>query len=86
MAKGGKREGAGRKPKAQEEQLTKMMDRILAPEKFWTKVAKMVMEEEGQAIRIWSAYRYGQPKQTMDVTTGGEKLTSIKIHEPNDGN
>ena len=84
MAQGGKREGAGRKPKADEEQLTKMMDRILAPEKFWTKVSKMVEAEEGQAIRIWAAYRYGQPKQSMDVTTGGDKLTSIRIHEPNE--
>lgn len=79
MARGGKREGSGRKPKADEEKLTLMMDRILSPDEFWKMVAAMAVTGEVQAVRIWAAYRYGQPKQSMDITSDGDKITDINI-------
>ena len=84
MAHGGKREGAGRKAKKDEQ---KLIERLSPMENLaHEKLKEAVTEGEQWAIKLYFEYMYGRPKQTMDVTTGGEKLTSIKIHEPNDGN
>ena len=84
MSHGGKRDGAGRKAKKDEQKLIERLSPMedLAHEKL----KEAVTEGEQWAIKLYFEYMYGRPKQTMDVTTGGEKLTSIKIHEPNDGN
>ena len=67
MAKhGGKREGAGRKPKADEVSMIDNMDATKAPIEVWQKLADRIDEGDTQAIKSWLAYRYGQPKQTVD--------------------
>ena len=84
MSHGGKRDGAGRKAKKDEQ---KLIERLSPMENLaHEKLKEAVTEGEQWAIKLYFEYMYGRPKQTMDVTTGGEKLTSIKIHEPNDGN
>lgn len=69
MAKrGGKREGAGRKPKADEVKLIEKMDAVLAPVEVWEALASKVKEKDTTAIKTWLGYRYGMPKQTVSQT------------------
>lgn len=76
---GGKRQGAGRKPKADELKLIELMDATKAPEEVWKKLAERIEEGDTQAIKLWTAYRYGQPKQSVDHTSGGEKIESQPV-------
>jgi hypothetical protein len=71
---GGKRENAGRKPRADEIKIIEQMDAIAAPEEAWLALWAKVKEGDTQAVKTWLAYRFGQPKQTMDVTSQGEKI------------
>jgi len=66
---GGKREGAGRKPKIDEITLIESMDAVLVPKEAWEKLAVKVKENDVQAIKTWLSYRYGMPKQTVDNNT-----------------
>jgi hypothetical protein len=75
MAHGGKRENSGRKPKADEITIIQNMDAVAAPEKAWKALWGKVMDGDTQAIKTWLAYRYGQPKQSIDHTTQGEKIS-----------
>lgn len=76
MAKnGGARPGAGRKPKADEIKIIEQMDAIALPEEAWQKLWDLCMANDTQAIKTWLNYRFGMPKQSMDVTTDGEKIT-----------
>ena len=87
MAKhGGKRKGAGRKPKADEIKLIENMDAVLARKTAWEALAGRVEEGDTQAIKTWLAYRYGQPKQSIDLSTLGESINKIErvIIDPSD--
>jgi len=66
MAHGGKRKGAGRKPKADEVKMIERMDAVLTPTEVWQKLADKVKEKDVQAIKTWLGYRFGMPKQTVD--------------------
>lgn len=79
MAHGGKRAGAGRKPKADEISMIQSMDATLAPIKVWQKLALRVNEGSDTAIKTWLSYRYGQPKQSVDHTTDGDKIESVTV-------
>ena len=83
---GGARPGAGRKPKADELNLINTMDSILPIEDVWNKVSHLVMNGDMAAIKIWIEYRLGKPKQSMDITSGGDKLPTMTIEyvKPNE--
>lgn len=76
---GGAREGAGRPAKADEIKLIETMDTVKAPKKVWEKLADKVNEGDTQAIKAWLAYRYGKPKESVDVTSDGDSITGFKI-------
>ena len=65
---------AGRKPKADEIKVIEQMDAVAVPERIWQALYQKCEEGDTQAIKTWLNYRFGMPKQTMDVTSGGEKL------------
>lgn len=75
---GGKREGAGRKPKADEIKLIEMMDAILAPEEAWRALANKVTEGDSSAQKTWLNYRFGIPKQIIALE-GGDKPIEISF-------
>lgn len=79
MEHGGKRQGAGRKPKANEIKMLEAMDATLAPIEVWRKLADRVNEGSDTAIKTWLSYRYGQPKQSVDHTSEGEKINSVTV-------
>ncbi len=72
--KGGATPGAGRKPKADEIKIIEMMDAVAVPEEAWKALWDKCKEGDSQSIKTWLNYRFGMPKQSMDVTSGGEKL------------
>jgi len=69
---GGKREGAGRKPKADEveliERLSPMDDLALQ------KLKEGVSSGDFKFIQLFMSYRYGRPKESKDITSNGESL------------
>lgn len=72
--KGGRTPGAGRKPKADEIKIIEQMDAVAAPLEVWQALWNKCEEGDVQAIKTWLNYRFGMPKQNLDVTTGGDKL------------
>lgn len=80
MAKhGGKRKGAGRKSKADEVSMIENMDATKAPIEVWEKLASRVDDGDTQAIKTWLSYRYGQPKQSVDMTSKGDSISTLTV-------
>lgn len=80
---GGKREGAGRKTKAEEMGLPKLIDEVIGDEgkkaiikKLYDKAA---IDGDVKAITLLMAYMYGKPVdiKEIDLTTNGEQLEVI---------
>ena len=71
---GGAREGAGRPPKILEVKLIETMDRICVPEKIWEALLYKCQEGDTAALKLWLSYRFGMPKQQIDVTSNGENI------------
>lgn len=65
---------AGRKPKADEIKIIEQMDTIAVPAKAWEALWLKCEEGDIQAIKTWLNYRFGMPKQMIDVTTQGDKI------------
>jgi hypothetical protein len=74
---GGARQGSGRKPKADELKLIEQMDAIAAPQEAWEALWNKAKSGDVQAIKTWLEYRFGKPKQQIDVTTDGEKINVV---------
>jgi len=66
---------AGRPSKADEIKIIEQMDAIAVPEEAWKALWNRCKDGDIQAIKTWLNYRFGMPKQTVDVTTQGEKVT-----------
>lgn len=71
---GGPRPGGGRRPKADEITVIESMDAIAVPEQAWKALWGKCQEGDTQAIKTWLNYRFGMPKQNVDVTSGGDKI------------
>lgn len=77
MGHGGKRKGAGRKPKADEEYLERMLKPM--DEAAFKMLETKIDEGDPQAIKLFLAYRFGQPKQSIAVSTPDD--LSVKFTE-----
>jgi hypothetical protein len=71
---GGAREGAGRPPKILEIKLIEQMDAICVPNKIWEALLYKCQQGDTNALKLWLSYRFGLPKQQIDVTSNGEKI------------
>jgi hypothetical protein len=71
---GGARLGAGRKPKIEEIKIIEQMDAICVPEKIWEALLMKCAQGDTNALKLWLSYRFGLPKQQIDVTSNGEKI------------
>lgn len=71
---GGARSGAGRKPKIQEIKIIEQMDAISVPDEIWKALLYKCKEGDTAAIKLWLSYRFGLPKQQIDVTTNGQNI------------
>jgi hypothetical protein len=81
---GGARQGAGRKPKADEIKLIEQMDAIAAPELAWKALWNKCQEGDVQAVKTWLGYRYGMPKQAVDSTVTVKEFPVPIIEIPNE--
>jgi hypothetical protein len=71
---GGARIGAGRKPKIEEIKIIEQMDAICVPDKIWEALLYKCQQGDTNALKLWLSYRFGLPKQQIDVTSNGEKI------------
>jgi hypothetical protein len=71
---GGAREGAGRPPKILEIKLIEQMDAIAVPNEIWKALLYKCQEGDTAALKLWLSYRFGMPKQQIDVTSNGENI------------
>ena len=66
---GGVRKGAGRKPKADEAKLVERLDAIIDSNEALTQLGKLVAKGDMRAIQLYLSYRYGKPKESMDINS-----------------
>jgi hypothetical protein len=71
---GGKRDGAGRKPKAQEQQLIERLDSIIDEDEVLQVLKQLIKDGDLRAVQLYLSYRRGKPKDTMDLNTTGEGI------------
>jgi len=68
MPKGGKREGAGRKTKADELRLSAIMDDIGNTAEVLEVLFKQAKNPKNTSDRqLWLAYKYGKPKESVQI-------------------
>lgn len=77
---GGKREGAGRKPKAEEIKLIEQMDNVVDATGILSMLYKKCLDGDTQAIKTWMQYRFGMPKQTIEQN-GSLKLENFNVKD-----
>ena len=68
---GGARKGAGRKPKADEMKLIERLDSIIDSDVALAKLGELVSKGDLRAIQTYLSYRYGKPKESVDITSEG---------------
>jgi len=66
---GGAREGAGRKPKAQEQKLIERLDAIIDSDEALNQLGKLVAKGDLRAVQLYLSYRYGKPKESIDLNS-----------------
>tara|TARA_R100000935_G_scaffold9376_1_gene19210 strand:- start:1026 stop:1292 length:267 start_codon:yes stop_codon:yes gene_type:complete len=66
---GGARSGAGRPKKIEEEKLIEKLDSLIDNEKVISKLGEMVLKGDSRAMNLYFGYRYGKPKESVDVTS-----------------
>ena len=50
------------------------MDALCVPDKIWEALLMKCAQGDTNAIKLWLSYRFGLPKQQIDVTSNGEKI------------
>ena len=71
--RGGKRANAGRKPKAEEVKLIEKLTPLDAL--AFRQLKKGVTSGNYKFLELFLKYRWGNPKSTVDVTSGGESFS-----------
>jgi hypothetical protein len=72
--RGGPRPNSGRPPKILEIKLIEQMDALAVPEQIWNALLYKCQQGDTNAIKLWLSYRFGLPKQQIDITSNGEKI------------
>jgi hypothetical protein len=72
--RGGPRPNSGRPPKILEIKLIEQMDAICVPDKIWEALLYKCQQGDTNALKLWLSYRFGMPKQQIDVTSNGDKI------------
>ena len=50
------------------------MDALAVPNEIWNALLYKCQQGDTNAIKLWLSYRFGLPKQQIDVTSNGEKI------------
>lgn len=75
---GGKRKGAGRKTKAEEQTLIERLSPL--DDAAHQQLELAVKSGEQWAVKLFFEYRYGKPKQSMDLT-GELRTVNVPIEK-----
>ena len=62
----GGNKNAGRKPKADEQQLIEKLSPL--QDKAFKALENAIDEEQNWAVKLWFEYMYGKPKEKVEVT------------------
>jgi hypothetical protein len=62
----------GRKPKAEEQKLVEKLTPLIG--KGYKALESGLDNDQSWAVKLFFEYLYGKPKQSVDVTSGGEKI------------
>jgi hypothetical protein len=77
MARGGVRPNSGRKPKADE---VALLERLSPFDDLWFKAMQDGLKAQDTAIvKLFADYRFGKPKERVDVTTDGDKINGFVL-------
>ena len=75
---GGKREGAGRKSKAEEQKLIEHLTPMNS--KALKSLEQGLDKKEQWAVKLFFEYFYGKPQQRVDVTTNDDSINMPLIN------
>ena len=78
---GGARKGAGRKPKAQEQDLIESLDNIIDIKRAIEVLKELVYGGDLRAMQLFLNYRFGKPKETVDITQFVEQPLFLDVSE-----
>jgi hypothetical protein len=82
--KGVKGNKGGRRPKADEIKIIEQMDAVAAPESAWRALWAKCQEGDTQALKTWLNYRFGMPRQSVDIDARVTDFPSPIIEIPNE--
>ena len=68
---GGKRKGAGRKPKDTESKLIERLNNIIDPDEAIEILKNKIHDGDMRALQLYFNYRYGKPKESVEVSSEG---------------
>jgi hypothetical protein len=78
MARGGKRDGAGRKSKAEEQ---KLIEKLTPFDPIAMKaLEKNLKSGEPWAVKLFFEYMYGKPNQRIDANLSTDNAVQIHVH------
>jgi DUF2075 family protein len=66
---GGAREGAGRPKKADELKLIEKLDNLIDNDEVIKTLGKQIFNGDSRAMSLYFGYRYGKPKESVDITS-----------------
>jgi len=67
----GGNKNAGRKPKAEEAKLIERLDNIINRDEVIEMLGKKIKQGDQRAMTLYFNYRYGKPKESVDITSEG---------------
>lgn len=74
---GGKREGAGRKPKVEEQAIAEKLSPL--DEIAFEALKNGVENGEFPFVKLFMEYRFGKPKETVNVSATNKNIEMIRI-------
>ena len=72
--RGGNRQGSGRKSKAHEQKLVEKLDNVIEEYEVLETLKQLIINGDLRAVQLYFNYRYGKPKDSVDLNTTGEDL------------
>ena len=72
--RGGIRQGSGRKSKAHEQKLIEKLDNVIEEDEVLGTLKQLIIDGDLRAIQLYFNYRYGKPKNSVDLNTTEEDL------------
>ena len=69
VSNGGARQGAGRKTKKDEYKLIERLDAIIDSNEALSQLGNLVAKGDMRAIQLYLSYRYGKPKESVDINS-----------------